>query len=299
MGTPDFAAASLKRLSDEKYNIVGVITQPDKPKGRGLKQSYSDVKTLAIQLNLPVYQPDKLRDVSTLELFQALSPDLIIVVAYGQIIPDEIISLPRYGAINVHGSLLPAYRGAAPIQRAVINGDKITGVTTMYLSSELDAGDMIFTESTPIGDYETSGQLFDRLKELGADLLIKTVMAIESGNAPRTAQDSKAATYAKMLDKSEAPINWNKQQREIIKQIYGMQPWPGATAQIGDTTCKIFSAVMTDNSTVKSAGSVVYCGNEGIEISCADGKTIMIKELQAPGKKRMNAADYVRGHKLL
>lgn len=296
MGTPDFAAASLKKLIDEKYDIAAVFTQPDKPRDRGMKLSYSPVKELALENNIPVYQPTKLRDGTATELIKSLDPDILVVVAYGRILPDDMLEVPKYGAINVHASLLPKYRGAAPIQWAVLNGDKITGVTTMYLASEMDTGDIIYTAETEIGEFETSGELFDRLMVMGAELLDRTLRDIEAGTAPRTQQDHSKASYVKMLDKSLSPIEWAKTPREIIKQIYGLQPWPVATAELDGKVFKIYSAEYTQNKTVKAPGSVVSAGKKGIEIACLDGETVRITELQAAGKKRMKASDYLLGH---
>ena len=207
MGTPEFAAASLKKLLDEKFDVAGVFTQPDKPKGRGMEMAFSPVKELALANSLPVYQPAKMRDGTALEVIKSLKPDILVVVAYGRILPDDILAVPKYGAINVHGSLLPKYRGAAPIQWAVLNGDKITGVSTMYLASEMDTGDIIYTAETEIGEFETSGELFDRLKDMGAELLVKTLHGIEDGTAPRIPQDHSKASYVTMLDKSLSPID--------------------------------------------------------------------------------------------
>lgn len=296
MGTPDFAAASLKKLIDEEYDIAAVFTQPDKPRDRGMKLSYSPVKELALENNIPVYQPTKLRDGTATELIKSLRPDILVVVAYGRILPDDMLEVPKYGAINVHASLLPKYRGAAPIQWAVLNGDKITGVTTMYLASEMDTGDIIYTSETEIGEFETSGELFDRLMVMGAELLDRTLRDIEAGTAPRTQQDHSKASYVKMLDKSFSPIDWAKTPREIIKQIYGLQPWPVATAELDGKVFKIYSAEYTQNKTVKAPGSVVSAGKKGIEIACLDGETVRITELQAAGKKRMKASDYLLGH---
>lgn len=296
MGTPDFAAASLKKLIDEKYDIAAVFTQPDKPRDRGMKLSYSPVKELALENNIPVYQPTKLRDGTATELIKSLRPDILVVVAYGRILPDDMLEVPKYGAINVHASLLPKYRGAAPIQWAVLNGDKITGVTTMYLASEMDTGDIIYTSETEIGEFETSGELFDRLMVMGAELLDRTLRDIEAGTAPRTPQDHSKASYVKMLDKSLSPIEWAKTPREIIKQIYGLQPWPVATAELDGKVFKIYSAEYTQNKTVKAPGSVVSAGKKGIEIACLGGETLLITELQAAGKKRMKASDYLLGH---
>lgn len=296
MGTPDFAAASLKRLLEEKFNVVGVFTQPDKPKGRGMELSFSPVKELALEAGIPVFQPAKMRDGTALEQLKSLKPDILVVVAYGRILPDELLAVPGYGAINVHGSLLPAYRGAAPIQWAVLNGDEKTGVTTMYLASEMDTGDIIYTAETRIGEYETSGELFDRLKELGAELLCKTLNDIFAGTAPRTAQDHSKASYVKQLDKTYSPIDFNKSPREVLKWVYGLQPWPVATMELEGSVYRVFGAAYTQSVTDKEPGSVVSAGKDGLEIACARGETIMITQLQAPGKKRMAAADFLRGH---
>lgn len=298
MGTPDFASASLEKLIEENFNVVGVFTQPDKPKGRGMEMSYSPVKELALRHELPVFQPVKMRDGQALEQIKALEPDILVVVAYGRILPDDILAVPKYGAVNVHGSLLPKYRGAAPIQWSVINGDKVTGVSTMYLASEMDTGDVIYTDSTEIGEYETSGELFDRLMKMGAELLVKTLRDIDAGVAPRTPQNHSEATYVGQLDKSICPIDWNRSPREVLKHIYGLQPWPVATMELEGKTYRVFAADYTDNHTDKAPGSVVSAGNNGLEIACAEGSTLMIKELQAPGKKRMNAGDFLRGHKI-
>ena len=298
MGTPDFAAASLDALLKNGYNIAGVFTQPDKAKGRGMEISFSPVKELALENEIPVFQPAKMRDGAALSILQSLKPDLVVVVAYGRILPDDILSVPPLGTINVHGSLLPRYRGAAPIQWSVLNGDEKTGVTTMYLSSEMDAGDIIFSEETEIGEYETSGELYDRLKKLGAELLIKTVRAIEAGCAPRTPQDETQATYVSMLDKSLSPLDFTKPARAVVKWVCGLQPWPVASAELGGVVLKIYSARLTHCHTGAVPGSIVSTGKDGIEIACGDGETVLLTEVQAPGKKRMSAEDYLRGHKL-
>lgn len=298
MGTPDFASASLKKLIDERFDVVGVFTQPDKPKGRGMELCASPVKELALENGLPVFQPVKMRDGTALAQIKALEPDILVVVAYGRILPDDILAVPKYGAINVHGSLLPKYRGAAPIQWAVLNGDKITGVSTMYLASEMDTGDIIYTAETEIGEYETSGELFDRLKDMGAELLVKTLRDIDAGIAPRTPQDHSKASYVTMLDKSICPIDWNKTPREVLKHIYGLQPWPVATMELEGKTVRVFAAKYTDGKTEKVPGAVVSTDKGGLEIACADGETLLITELQAPGKKRMGAEDYLRGHQI-
>lgn len=297
MGTPAFAAASLKKLIEEKYEIAGVFTQPDKPRGRGMSLQSPPVKLLAQEHGIPVFQPEKLRDGTAMEILKSLDPDIIAVVAYGRILPDDFLALPSLGVVNVHGSLLPKYRGSAPIQWAVLNGDGRTGVTTAYVTSELDSGDIIYTDETEIGEFETSGELFDRLMDMGACLLDKTLRAIERGEAPRTPQDHTKATFTKQLDKSMSPIDWTRTPREIVKQIYGLRPWPVATAEIDGTVCRIYAAQYTQNSTDRPAGSIVSAGNQGIEFACGDGRTLLLTELQAPGKKRMAAADFLRGHR--
>ena len=212
------------------------------------------------------------------------------------LLPEEMLALPKFGAVNVHGSLLPKYRGAAPIQWAVLNGDQTTGVSTMYLSKEMDAGDVIFTRETEIGEYETSGELFDRLKDIGAELLVETLRAIEAGSAPRTPQDHSRASYVTMLDKSLSPIDWDRSPRQVLKWIYGLQPWPVATMELDGLCCKVFAAEYTDLRTDKAPGAVVSAGKDGLVIACAGGECLRITELQAPGKKRMRAADFLRGH---
>lgn len=298
MGTPDFASASLEKLIEEKFDVVAAFTQPDKPRGRGMEMSFSPVKELALAHDIPVFQPAKMRDGTALETIKSLNPDILVVVAYGRFLPDDILAVPRYGAVNVHGSLLPKYRGAAPIQWAVLNGDKVTGVSTMYLATEMDTGDLIYSAETEIGEFETSGELFDRLKVMGAELLVRTLKDIDAGTAPRTPQDHSQATYVGMLDKSYSPIDWNKDARGVIKWIYGLQPWPVATAELDGAVYKIYGAEYTQNRSDKAPGSIVYAGEKGIEVVCGSGETVMITQLQAPGKKRMNAADFLRGRKI-
>ena len=295
MGTPDFAACSLKKLIDERFEIVGVFTQPDKPRNRGMKLQPSAVKALALESGLPVFQPESMRNAASLELLESLKPDVLAVVAYGKLLPDEMLALPKYGAINVHGSLLPKYRGAAPIQWAVLNGDTETGVSTMYLSHDMDAGDVIYTESTVIGEQETSGELFDRLANMGASLLVKTLRAVERGEAPRSPQDHSAATYTKQLTKDMAPIDWNKSAFAIIKHVCGLNPWPVATATLQGVTFKVFR-VETGETCSAASGTILSADKRGIRVACGNNESIMITELQAPGKKRMRAADYLLGH---
>ena len=298
MGTPDFAAVSLQRLLDAHFDVAGVFTQPDKPKNRGMKLQSSPVKEIALANGLPVFQPEKMRDGTALAALQSLQPDILVVVAYGRILPDELLAAAPLGAINVHGSLLPKYRGAAPIQWAVLNGDAVTGVSTMYLDREMDTGDVIYTEQTPVGEFETAGELFDRLAVMGADLLVRTLRDIDAGVAPRTPQDHSAATYTRPLTRDDSPIDWNKSPRAIIKHICGLEPWPVATAELGGQTFKIHAADYSDRTTHKAPGTIVAAGKDGVTVACADGQTVRITQLQAPGKKRMSAADYLLGHTL-
>ena len=297
-GTPDFAAVSLKKLISENYEVVGVFAQPDKPSGRKMEITFSPVKQTAIDNNIPVFQPAKMRDGTALEILKSLKPDICVVVAYGRIIPEDMLTLPPYGMINVHGSLLPQYRGAAPIQWSVLNGDTEAGVTTMYLDAGMDTGDIIYSEATLVGEFETSGELYDRLAAMGAELLIRTLRDIENGTAPRTPQNHDKATYVKMLDKTMCPTDFSGTPRNVVKHIYGLQPWPTATAEFGGETLKLFAAQYTGHRTDAAAGTVVGTDG-GIEVACGNGETVLITELQAPGKKRMKAVDYLRGHKLV
>ncbi len=296
MGTPDFAACSLQKLIDEGFEVAGVFCQPDKPQSRGHKLLPCAVKQTALAAGLPVWQPEKLRDGAALAVLRQLAPDIIAVVAYGRILPEDILALPKYGCVNVHGSLLPKYRGSAPIQRAVLAGDAITGVTTMYLSAGMDEGDMIYTAETAIGETETSGELFDRLAPMGAELLVRTLRDIETGAAPRMPQNAAEATYAPPLSREESPIDWSMSARMVLKHIYGMQPWPCATATLGGTEFKIFAAAYTYRPTAKVPGTVLSAGKAGIEVACGGGESILITELQAAGGKRMAAGAYLLGH---
>jgi len=299
MGTPSFAAAPLERLYRDGHDIAGVFTQPDKPRHRGMKVSFSPVKELALERGTPVYQPPSLRDGQALEFLRELKSELIVVVAYGKILPREILELPPIGCINVHASLLPKYRGAAPIQWAVLNGERETGVTTMYMAEGLDTGDMLYAKTTPIGENETAGELYDRLSVLGADLLSETVNALSRGDAVRIPQNDAKATLAPPLKKDMSPIDWTDTALNIKCKVRGLNPWPVATAELAPgTTYKIFSVDISDKKTSVNPGEIISSGRDGLEIACADG-TVIIKELQAPGSKRMAAADYLRGNPIL
>lgn len=297
MGTPDFASRALQELYDRNYNVIGVFTQPDKPKNRGMKLEESPVKKLAVAHGTPVYQPAKVRDGEAMKIIEELAPDIIAVVAYGKILPKEILDYPKYGCINIHGSLLPKYRGAAPIQWSVLNGDKVTGVTSMYMAEGMDTGDIILTKETEILPDETSGELFDRLSVLGAELLCETIDAAEAGSIVRIPQNEAEATYASMIDKTMCPIDWNKTAWEILNQIRGLDPWPVATAEFEGQKYKVFKAVKYSDDTKNSPVGTIIPNKEGVEVVCGDG-TLLITQLQPPGKRRMAAADFLRGHKL-
>ena len=296
MGTPDFAEASLRKLIDERFDVVGVFTQPDKPQNRGMKLVPPPVKVLAESAGIPVYQPERMRTGEAMDILRALRPDILAVVAYGKILPQEMLELPKYGAVNVHGSLLPKYRGAAPIQWAVLNGDQTTGVSTMFLSAGMDEGDVILSRETAIGEQETAGELFDRLALMGADLLVETLRAIEAGTAPRTPQNHAEATYTRQLTKELCPIDWTRTPREIVKHVCGLSPWPVATTQLQGTDFKIHKAEIAEGTTDAAPGTVVAAGKQGVEVACGNGGVVRILELQVAGKKRMAAGDYLLGH---
>ena len=296
MGTPDFAEESLRALLEAGEDVVAVFTQPDKPRGRGMRESFSPVKALAAERGIPVYQPVTFKDGAATELLRTLAPELLVVVAYGRILPQAFLDVAKYGSINVHGSLLPKYRGAAPIQWAVLNGDKTTGVSVQYMAAAMDAGDVIAARETEIGEFETAGELFDRLKTLGAELLAETVRKIASGSVIRVPQNEADATYTKMLDKNMSPIDWNKSPREIVKHICGLNPWPVATTELGGVSFRVFGAEYTDTRTTLAPGKIISAGKAGIEVACGGGRSLRITEVQAAGKKRMSAAAFLLGH---
>lgn len=296
MGTPDFAEESLRALLEAGEDVTAVFTQPDKPRGRGMRESFSPVKALAAERGIPVYQPVTFKDGAATELLRMLAPELLVVVAYGRILPQAFLDVAKYGSINVHGSLLPKYRGAAPIQWAVLNGDKTTGVSVQYMAAAMDAGDVIAARETEIGEFETAGELFDRLKTLGAELLTETVRKIASGSVIRVPQNEADATYTKMLDKNMSPIDWNKSPREIVKHICGLNPWPVATTELGGVSFRVFGAEYTDTRTALAPGKIISAGKAGIEVACGGGRSLRITEVQAAGKKRMSAAAFLLGH---
>ena len=295
MGTPDFGECSLRALLDAGYEVVAAFTQPDKPKNRGHKLAFSPVKEYALSQDLAVYQPVKMRDGTALAIVQELQPELIVVAAYGRILPEDILNTPPYGSINVHSSVLPKYRGAAPINWAVLNGDARTGVTIMYMAKDLDAGDIIHCLETDIDPDEDALTLTNRLAELGAQALSETVEMLKNGTAKRTAQDHSAYTYAPMLDKTLSPIDWTRSAREIHNQVRGLIPWPCAMTQIGGKNIKVYKTAVGGD-TEAAPGSIIAANKKGIEFACGDGHSLRILELQAEGGKRMAASAYLAGH---
>lgn len=292
MGTPEFAVASLQALIDNKNNVVGVYSQPDKPKGRGHKLQYTPVKEVAVENNIKVFQPTTLKTQEALEEFKALKPDLAVVVAYGKILPKEILEVPTYGCINVHASLLPKYRGAGPIQWSVLNGEEVTGVTTMYMAEGLDTGDMILKSETKIGENETASELHDRLAVIGAELLLDTLKLIEQGNAPRTPQNDDESSYAPMLTKELCPIDFNKNAKLVHNQIRGLSTWPCAVTMLDGKRIKVYNSEVVNGYKGKP-GELL--DNKKFIVACGDNTAIRFTSVQYEGSKRMNSEDFLRG----
>ena len=296
MGTPDIAATCLKKILADGFQVVGVYTQPDRPKGRGMKLVASPVKLVAQEAGIPVFQPENFREEETVQQLRDLQPDVCAVVAYGRILPQKVLDVPTLGCINIHASVLPKYRGSAPYQWAVLDGLTETGVTAMYLVREMDAGDIIDVSKTPIGENETAGELLDRLAVLGADLLSKTLGRLASGQQiPRIPQDESQVSFAPMLDKAMCPIDWNRTAQQIHNQVRGLHPWPVATMELNGTQFKVHETRVVEGQGVP--GSVLELNKHGLVIACGQG-AIEIRSLQAQGGKRMNAPDYFRGHPL-
>lgn len=296
MGTPDIAATCLKKILADGFEVVGVYTQPDRPKGRGMKLVASPVKEIALAAGIPVFQPENFRQEETVEQLRALKPDVCAVVAYGRILPQKVLDVPAYGCINIHASLLPKYRGSAPYQWAVLDGLTETGVTAMYLTREMDAGDIIDVSKTPIGENETAGQLLDRLAVLGADLLSKTLTRFaEGGRVPAAAQNEAEVSYAPMLDKTMCPIDWTKTAQQVHNHVRGLHPWPVATMELEGKTFKVHATKVVEGS--GNPGEILGLTKTGLRIACGEG-AVEILSLQAEGGKRMAAPDYFRGHPL-
>jgi len=298
MGTPDFAVPSLNMLVQEGHELLGVFTQPDKPKNRGMKVQAPPVKEFALAHAIPVFQPEKVKDGTAHSIIQELGPELIVVAAYGRILPREILELPPKGCINVHSSLLPKYRGAAPIHWAVLNGETESGVTIMYMAEALDAGDIISQASTPIDPDETVEELYERLARMGALLLGDTVLGIEKGFATRTVQDTEQVSFAPMLSRALSPMDFSRPARALHNQVRGLTPWPAATAELSGRPCKICKTKVLPQCCDAPEGTVLEAGKNGIQIACGGGSVLLIEELQAEGKRRMSAADYLRGNPL-
>ena len=295
MGTPDIAATCLKKILADGFGVVGVYTQPDRPKGRGMKLVASPVKEVAVAAGIPVFQPENFREEETVEVLRALQPDICAVVAYGRILPQKVLDVPKYGCINIHASLLPKYRGSAPYQWAVLDGLTETGVTAMYLTREMDAGDIIDISKTPIGENETAGELLDHLAVLGAELLSKTLTRFERGKVPATPQDAAGVSYAPMLDKSMCPIDWTKTAQQVHNHVRGLHPWPVATMELQGKTFKVHATRVVEGS--GKPGEILSLTKTGLRIACGEG-AVEITSLQAEGGKRMAAPDYFRGHPL-
>ena len=296
MGTPAFAVSVLRRLVEDQWDVTAVYTQPDKPKNRGMKLVPTPVKEYAAGRNIPVYQPESCRDDVVLKKLRALEPDVIVVAAYGKLLPQALLDIPRIAIINVHSSLLPQYRGAAPINWAVLNGDTETGVTIQYMAAELDAGDILLAKKTAIDPEEDASMLYDRLAELGGEAASESLALLEQGNAPRIPQVyGPQYQYASMLSREMSPLDWGKPAQTLVNQIRGLIPWPCATTDVAGTRWKVFRAHVGDV-TGKAPGTILSAGKEGIAVACGDGRSLVITELQADGGKRMAAADYLRGH---
>lgn len=295
MGTPDIAKGCLQELIDAKLDIIGVVTQGDKPIGRGKKMGMPPVKELALEHNIPVYQPIKARDEAFINELKEMNPDLIIVVAYGQILPKELLDIPKFGCVNVHVSLLPKYRGAAPINWVIINGEEKTGVTTMYMDEGLDTGDIILQKEFPLDDEITAGQLHDIMMEQGGKLLIETIDKIEKGCAPRTPQNHEEFSYAPMMNKSLGNIDFSKTAKEIHNLVRGVNPWPSAYTTYEDKTMKVWKTKVLSENSDKPCGTILKVDKDGIRVSTKE-KVLLIEEIQMPNKKRVAVAEYIKGN---
>lgn len=295
MGTPEFAVPSLKKLIDNDYNICAVFTKPDKPQGRKMIITPPPVKIFAQEHGIDVYQPEKVKSEDTINLIKGLNPDIIIVVAYGKILPKQILDMPKYGCINVHGSLLPKYRGAAPIQWSIINGDTVTGVTTMYMNEGLDTGDILLQSKLYIEENETSDELKVRMSDIGADLLIKTLKELEAGNLNPIPQNSEEATFSPPLDKLNGEINWQSDAQVIHNIIRGCNSWPIAHTRLRGKLFKIYKSKI---STVRSSYPGKIVSTEPLIIGCGNNTSLELIEVQIEGKKRMRASDFARGFRL-
>lgn len=295
MGTPDFAVATLEEIVKAGHEVLLVVSQPDKAVGRSKALKYTPVKECAINLGLEVYQPEKIRAEESIEYLSKYQPDIIIVEAFGQIVPKAILDMPKYGCVNVHASLLPKYRGASPIQWAVINGDAITGVTTQRMAEGIDTGDMIMKEEVVIDEEETGGSLFDKLAIVGAKLCVKTMEAIENGTAEYRKQDEGQATHTGKIHKEFGSIDWSKSAKEIECLIRGLNPWPSAYTRLGDKNFKIWKAKVVSDEMIASPGCIVKVTKDSIEVQTGKG-ILSLLEIQLEGKKRMTTDAFLRGY---
>ena len=295
MGTPDIAATCKKRILADGFDVVGVYTQPDRPKGRGMKMIYSAVKEVALAENIPVFQPENFKADEDVEALRALNPDVIAVVAYGRILPQRVLDIPAKGCVNIHASLLPQYRGSAPYQWAVLDGLKETGVSAQHMALKMDAGDIIDVEKTEIGENETAGELLDRLAVLGADLLSRVLTKFEKGDVAGVPQKEEDVTFAPMLDKAMCPIDWSKTAQQVHNHVRGLHPWPVATMELQDQKFKVHATRIVEGS--GQPGEILGLTKTGLKIACGEGAVEVIS-LQAEGGKRMAAPDYFRGHPL-
>ncbi len=297
MGTPDIAATCLNKILTDGFQVVGVYTQPDRPKGRGMKLVASPVKEVALEHEIPVFQPENFREEETVEELRALQPDVVAVVAYGRILPQKVLDIVPGGFINIHASLLPAYRGSAPYQWAVLDGLTETGVSAQFMVHKMDAGDVVGVSKTAIGPDETAGELLDRLAVLGAELLSDTLSKFEKKQLTPTEQDESKVSMAPMLDKSMCPIDFTKTAQQVHNHVRGLNPWPVATAQIGGKSFKVYTTAVIENPASAPAGTILGLTKTGLQIACGEGG-VEIRVLQAEGGKRMAAPDYFRGHPL-
>lgn len=294
MGTPDFSAHILTKLAESKHEIIAVVTQPDKQKGRGKEVSFPAVKEVALKHGIEVYQPVKVREAEFVQFIREMAPEGIVVAAFGQLLPKELLEIPTYGCINVHASLLPKYRGAAPIQYSIINGEEETGITIMYMDVQIDTGDMILQAKTPITKEETGGSLHDKLSVLGADLLLEALDQIETATAQRIPQDDSQATYFKVINKEMGNIDFHQPAISIERLIRGLNPWPSAFTFLDGKTLKIWSAAVDFNNTEGQPGEIIEIKKDAIIVKTGEGN-LVIKELQLEGKKRLTADAFLRG----
>lgn len=297
MGTPDFAVETLEEIIKAGHEVVLVVSQPDKAVGRSKALKYTPVKACALEHGIEVYQPERVREAECIEYLRGYQPDIIIVEAFGQIIPKAILDMPRFGCVNVHASLLPKYRGAAPIQWAVINGDMVTGVTTMLMNEGLDTGDMIMKKEIIIREDETGGSLFERLSRVGAKLCVETMAAIEAGTATYTPQNDEEATHTKKIYKELGSIDWTRDAKTIECLIRGLDPWPSAYTRLGDKTLKIWKAKVLDATSDMGPGCIVKVEKEGLTVQTGDGM-LLLTEIQLEGKKRMSVEAFLNGYQI-